>query len=68
MPIHDFHCRNCDAQFELLIRAGTPVTCPHCRGVSLEKLLSAAAPPARSAGIIARARAQAKRAGHLSND
>jgi putative FmdB family regulatory protein len=68
MPIHDFRCRACDARFELLIRAGAPAVCPKCGGVALEKLLSAAAPPGKSAGIIAKARAQAARAGHLSNE
>lgn len=68
MPIHDFHCRGCDAQFELLIRAGTPAICPKCGCEALDKLLSAAAPPSKSAGIIAKARAQAARAGHLSNE
>lgn len=41
MPIYEYRCRNCDATFEVLVRAGTTVTCPHCESSALDKLLSA---------------------------
>ncbi len=41
MPIYEYHCRNCNATFEMLVRASTTVICPHCGGSSLDKLLSA---------------------------
>ena len=30
MPIHEYHCRDCDTAFELLVRDGKIVTYPHC--------------------------------------
>jgi putative FmdB family regulatory protein len=41
MPIYEYRCRNCNATFEMLVRAGTTVICPHCGSSSLDKLLSA---------------------------
>jgi putative FmdB family regulatory protein len=67
MPIHDYRCDDCKAQFELLVRASTVPQCPACSSLKLEKLLSAIAPAGKSAGIIAAGRAQAAREGHLSN-
>jgi len=40
MPIYEYRCRNCSAEFEVLVRAGTIVSCPHCGGSALDKLLS----------------------------
>jgi len=41
MPIYEYTCCDCDAMFEVLVRDGEPVVCPHCGSVSLNKLLSA---------------------------
>jgi putative FmdB family regulatory protein len=41
MPIYEYRCRNCHATFEILVRAGTAVTCSHCGSSSLDKLVSA---------------------------
>ncbi len=42
MPLYEFHCGNCDKNFELLVRSskweGTP--CPHCGSKKLSKKLS----------------------------
>jgi putative FmdB family regulatory protein len=51
MPIYEYRCRNCDATFEVLVRAGTVVTCPHCESSSLDKLICA---PFVSSGRTAR--------------
>ena len=51
MPIYEYRCRDCDATFEMLVRAGTAVACPHCGGASLVKLISA---PFVSSGQTAR--------------
>ncbi len=67
MPIFSFHCTHCQADCELLVSASTAATCPHCGSGSLEKLVSRVAPPGRSARIMAAARSQAHREGHLSN-
>lgn len=41
MPIYEYRCRECEAAFEVLVRAETVVACPHCGGSSLDKLISA---------------------------
>jgi len=51
----------------MLVRTGTTPVCPHCGGTGLDKQVSAPAPPGRSKSIIASARRQAAREGHLSN-
>jgi putative FmdB family regulatory protein len=68
MPIYEYRCRACGVRFEQLVRAGATVACPGCAGQQLDKLLSSVAPPGKSAAIIAGARTQAARAGHLSNE
>ena len=40
MPIFEYSCRQCQAEFELLVRAGTELACPKCGGVELERRLS----------------------------
>ncbi|MBC8253263.1 MAG: zinc ribbon domain-containing protein [Ardenticatenia bacterium] len=40
MPIYEYRCRDCDGTFEVLVRGGAAVTCPHCGGASLDKLFS----------------------------
>ncbi|WP_321854083.1 FmdB family zinc ribbon protein [Paraburkholderia tropica] len=67
MPLYDYQCRNCRLHFEALVRTGTPPRCPHCGGSLLDKQVSAPAPPGRSKAIIASARRQAARDGHLSH-
>lgn len=67
MPIFDYHCCDCDADFELLVMSGSIPSCPQCGSQRLEKQLSRVAAPGRSAEIIARGRAQAAKEGHLSH-
>jgi putative FmdB family regulatory protein len=40
MPIFEYSCRSCQAQFETLVRAGSEPACPKCGSVDLEKQLS----------------------------
>jgi len=40
MPVYEYRCCNCDATFEMLVRAGATVTCPHCGSPSLDNLVS----------------------------
>ena len=42
MPIYDYHCRTCGAEFETLVRPQDKTTprCPSCSGEDLERLLS----------------------------
>ena len=67
MPLFDFHCAPCDKTFELLVRGSQTPQCPHCGSAALDKQVSRPAPPGQSAGMVQRARAQAKREGHFSN-
>lgn len=40
MPIFEYVCRQCNNNFEALVRASTTVECPKCKSTSLEKQLS----------------------------
>lgn len=40
MPIYEYHCTQCQDDFELLIRSEADVECPNCGEQHLEKLLS----------------------------
>jgi putative FmdB family regulatory protein len=51
MPIYEYRCRDCREVFEVLVRGGDAPICPHCGGVSLEKLVTA---PFVSSGQTAR--------------
>jgi putative FmdB family regulatory protein len=46
MPIYDYRCSACGAEFERLVRADTQVACPECQGRKLERLMSLTARPA----------------------
>lgn len=67
MPLHDFRCTACGAQFERLVRGSEAPSCPHCASSALERLVSAIAPAGRSAAIVASARRAAAREGHFTN-
>lgn len=67
MPLFDFHCQECDAVSELLIRNGDASICPKCGSTRMEKLLAVPAAPGKSKAIIASARAAANKEGHFSN-
>lgn len=67
MPLYDYRCTACQAEFELLVRASTVPACPHCGATGLERAVSRVAPAGKSAGIIAAGRRQAAREGHFSN-
>jgi putative FmdB family regulatory protein len=51
MPLFDYHCKACDTTFELLVRAGTVLACPHCQSGDLEKTVSRLAPAGRIEAI-----------------
>lgn len=67
MPIYDYHCKDCNKTFELLVRSSSTPSCPACGGHQLDKLVSRPAQPGRSAEIVSRARSRAVREGHFSN-
>ena len=41
MPIYEYHCGECDKDFELLVRSSTIIECPGCGNQELKKKLSA---------------------------
>ncbi|MBM4284433.1 MAG: zinc ribbon domain-containing protein [Deltaproteobacteria bacterium] len=44
MPIFEYRCRACGAEFEQLVfGSNAAVQCPTCRGAEVEKLMSACA-------------------------
>ena len=67
MPIHDYRCSACQAEFELLVRSSTVPACPHCSGTALDRLLSLTAPQGTSQALIAAGRRAAAKEGHFSH-
>ena len=67
MPLYDYHCKSCDAEFELLVRSNTVPTCPKCGATELERAVSRIAPAGKIEAIRASNRRQAAREGHFSN-
>jgi putative FmdB family regulatory protein len=67
MPMFDFHCGACGADFERLARADDPAPpCPQCGGAS-QRQLSRLAPAGKTASMVQGARRQAAREGHFSH-
>jgi putative FmdB family regulatory protein len=67
MPLFDYHCSACAADFELLVRGATVPACPHCGSTALAKALSRIAPAGRIEGMRMAMRRQADAAGHFSH-
>jgi len=40
MPLYEYSCKQCDRQFEALVRSGEAPECPSCHGHDLERRLS----------------------------
>ena len=40
MPIYEYACKQCNHEFETLVRPGSAPDCPSCRSTELEKKLS----------------------------
>jgi putative FmdB family regulatory protein len=49
MPIYEYRCGSCGAEFDLLVRADTVLACPVCEGLQLDRKLSLTARPAAGA-------------------
>lgn len=67
MPIHDYRCNTCQAEFELLVRSSTVPACPQCASTALDRLVSLTAPQGTSKAIIAAGRRAAAKEGHFSH-
>jgi putative FmdB family regulatory protein len=40
MPLYAYHCENCQAEFELLVRASDTPACPECGSEKLQQQVS----------------------------
>ncbi len=40
MPIYDFICQDCGGRFEALVRGEAKASCPACRSLRLEQMIS----------------------------
>jgi putative FmdB family regulatory protein len=49
MPLYEYQCSHCRAEFELLVRGQEELACPHCQSPKLTKLLSVPAAHSTSA-------------------
>ena len=67
MPLYDYHCKACDADFELLVRTSTVPTCPQCGATDLERAVSRIAPAGKIEAIRRSNRRAAAAQGHFSN-
>ncbi|MDH4045506.1 MAG: zinc ribbon domain-containing protein [Gemmatimonadota bacterium] len=45
MPIYEYHCPDCGADFERLVRGQARVACPACESRSVERRFSVPARP-----------------------
>jgi len=50
MPLFDFRCKRCGAEFEALVLGGDQPSCPECGTSDLEKLMSTFAVGGKSGG------------------
>ena len=51
MPIYEFHCEDCDQDFEyLVLGADKPEGCPHCESTQFRRQLSACGFVSKGAG------------------
>ena len=67
MPLYDYHCPPCQADFELLVRASTVPACPECGSTALEKCVSRIAPAGKIEAIRMSNRRVAAAAGHFDH-
>ena len=49
MPIFEYACKECGAEFDALIQGAATVACPSCESAELEKKLSSFAVAGRAA-------------------
>jgi len=67
MPLYDYRCTACQAEFELLVRGATVPACPRCGATALTRAVSRIAPAGKIEAIRASNRRLAAREGHFSN-
>lgn len=56
MPLFDFHCKQCNCYFELLVRGSTAYVSPECESAEVEKQVPLPASLGKTKELISRAR------------
>ena len=69
MPLHAFQCKDCEHEFETLVRSSDvePPACPACKSVNLQQAVSKICGNITYPGIAKSWRRQAYREGDMSN-
>jgi putative FmdB family regulatory protein len=67
MPLFDYHCRSCGADFELLLLGTQQPACKSCHGLDIQRQVSLPAAPGKSQALIASGRRAAAKSGHFSH-
>ena len=67
MPMFDFHCPQCQTDFEQLVRASTVPPCPQCGSTTVDKALSRIAPAGKIEAIRISNRKAADAQGHFNH-
>ncbi len=67
MPLFEYQCNACQAEFERLVRGDTAPTCPHCGSVELTKIVSRLAPAGKIEAIRLSNRRAADAQGHFNH-
>lgn len=67
MPLFEYHCTACQAEFERLVRSDTVPDCPECGSTALEKIVSRLAPAGKIEAIRLSNRRAAAAQGHFDH-
>ncbi len=67
MPLFAYSCQNCNAEFELLVRASDVAGCPSCGSEKLQRQITRISGEIKHPAIAKAGRAAAAREGHLGN-
>ena len=67
MPLYDYVCKTCKAEFELLVRSSGIPTCPSCGGIDLQKQVAKIASEIKYPAIAKSGRRAGAFSGDLSN-
>ena len=67
MPLYSYNCQDCDADFEILVRASDTPACPSCGSTKLQQQLAKICNDIKYPAIARSWRARAAREGDLSN-
>lgn len=67
MPLYAYHCQDCAAEFELLVRSSDVPACPACGSEKLQQQVARICSEIKYPAIAKSWRARAAREGDLSN-